>query len=85
MSERKFMVDEGIVKTVVATVPNQVIAELAADGKAECDMFTCEVKDALCPEIVVGHALLIIVYGSEMSCDRAKQAILSTSSDVAFD
>jgi hypothetical protein len=66
-----------LVKALLGEVRPEEIAERAADGKAVCQIFDCKVSDPIMPEITVGYALVIVAYGSEISIERVKAALLS--------
>jgi hypothetical protein len=69
-----------LVKLLVQEVSPEEVAESAANGKAVCDMFTCIIRDEVMRDIVVGHAVVVVAYGSELSIGKVKQALLEASS-----
>lgn len=74
---------EEMVKLVLSEIPSETIADAAASAHAVADIFTCQVKDSVIPEITVGHALVMVAYGSELSIGKIKKALVDAGSVIS--
>jgi hypothetical protein len=64
-----------MVTAFVGAIDREEVAEAAANAKAICQIYRCVIRDEVMREIVVGHAVVIVAYGSEVSTTAIKEAV----------
>lgn len=60
------------------TVDEVELAQTCADGRAKGEVVRLVVRDKLSPDIIVGHALVAIFYGSQNAIDQVFTSIRGT-------
>lgn len=71
-----------LVRVARLSVSDEEVAQCAADGKAHGASYQLEVTDKMHPEIVLGHMIVVVMYGSESCVDRALKALVEVSDVV---
>ncbi len=61
--------------TVKAGGAVEVAKAAAAHSEARCQVISMEIKDKVNQEITLGHAVVIVAYGSEFACDSMKKML----------
>jgi hypothetical protein len=69
------LAQKALVKAVIGNIPPEEIADTAANGKAVSFNYRGTISDNFMPEITVGHALVVVAYGSEAAIKRINQAL----------
>lgn len=57
-------------------IADEDLADLAAENLASGQIFKGEVHDKVEPDIVVGHMIVVCIYGSESQVNRVYNAIV---------
>jgi hypothetical protein len=71
------------VTLLISTIHDQEIAEAAANKEATAYIYKAEVRDKVMREITLGHCVVVVAYGSQVSCDKVIQALNEASVEGA--
>jgi hypothetical protein len=76
--KNKELINE-LVKQLVLAIPAEEVADMAASQRAISYSFNGVIRDGVMPEIVVGHCVVIIAYGSEKAIANINRVLVEIS------